>query len=139
MYEFHGWITVKETNGQTNNHKNITEIVKEIKAHIEKLNWGVLSGSIDIYPCSDKYCMWVTGSPNHKSYQESFSPIELFKYVGTISTGSYGILYVLDDEDLVNENDNYFKVFVLKNGKVNEYRDKFLSPVMPNIFSFPID
>lgn len=139
MYQFHGWISVEETyeNRDIENEK-IYELVEEIKNHITNLKWTDFDGIIDIRPFNGTFFLWVAGNPNHKPCDE-YGPIELFKYVGQTAQGSYGILYVLDDEDLKDNNDDYFKVFVLTRGVVKEYRDHFLSPVMPTIFTFPMD
>ena len=62
------------------------------------------------------------GQHNH-----SGSPyvIELFKWIGKVAPGSYGILYVYDAED---ENyHNEFRVWRLCRGELKEYDDPFLS------------
>ena len=111
-------------------------MIIEIKDHIVKLEWKY-NQVLDIRPQNGVFHIWVSGYRNHKPTGE-YCPIA-FEYVGKIAPGSYGILYVLDDEDLKNDNENYFKVFVLARGKLSVHRDPFLSPVMPTIESFPMD
>src|SRR5215467_2984439 len=43
--------------------------------------------------------------------------------------GSYGLLYVWDDES--NQHPNEFRVFKLARGRVTEHSDVLLSPVIP--------
>jgi hypothetical protein len=54
------------------------------------------------------------------------------KEIARIAPGSYGLIYIRDDEDpsgRVNE----FRVLVISRGNVAEHKDPFLSPVIPVI------
>lgn len=55
----------------------------------------------------------------------------MFYYVGEVAIGSYGLLYLYDDEDPIK--DNSFKVYRLCKGKVVEFDDQLLSPFNPTI------
>jgi hypothetical protein len=139
MYEFHGWATIRAIfeNVDIDNEEQIMNIVvNKIKQHIGELNWQ--HGVLDIRAINAEFHVWTSGNHNHKPTGE-YCPIEFFKYIAQIAPGSYGILYVLDDEDLINDNDNYFKVFVLAKGKITEHRDSYLSPFIPTVESFPLD
>ena len=57
----------------------------------------------------------------------------IFKWVSEISKGSYGILYIQDDEDYGRKNENKFKVLSMKKGRVKELDDIYLSPVNPEV------
>jgi hypothetical protein len=54
---------------------------------------------------------------------------ELFEYTGFVAKGSYGVLYVRDDED--KHFDNEMQVWSMVRGKTQKQRDGFLSPCMP--------
>lgn len=137
MYEFHGWITLRETfENREMDECQISKIASDIKLHIEKLNW--YHGVIGIRPINVEYYIWTVGASNHKP-QDSDSPVEFFRYIGKMAPGSYGILYVIDDEDMSDENYNKFKVYVLKKGTVEERNDPFLSPFTPTVENFPSD
>ena len=70
--------------------------------------------------------------PDHglRSYRQ-LAIIELFHRVADLAPGSYGLLYVHDDED--PEHDRHFRVFRLIRGTVTEHADHLLSPVIPTL------
>ena len=57
--------------------------------------------------------------------------IAFFETVGKIAEGSYGLLYLHNDED--QEKYNNFVVHRLARGTVEIYPDTLLSPVIPNV------
>jgi len=58
--------------------------------------------------------------------------INLFKKIAEIAPGSYGLLYLHDDENR-NGLDNIFQVLVLSRGTVTWREDTFLSPYIPTV------
>lgn len=126
MYEFHGWATIRETYGSTEEN-NIKEIVENIKKFIEKLNWN--GGLIDLRAINGEYQISISGMSNHKG-KDAEDVLKLYSFVGNVAQGSYGILYVRDDED-TNGYENKFQVFVLAKGKISHEEDSFLSPCVP--------
>ncbi len=75
--------------------------------------------------------MHVAGQHNHRSEYI----IELFQWVAENAPGSYGILYIRDDEDQSRDNDysNCFRVWRLCRGQLTERDDPFLSPAIPTV------
>jgi hypothetical protein len=139
MYEYHGWITVRafyENKEHENEDEILNKIVDQIRNHIIELNWG--HGVLDIRAINAEYHIWTSGYHNHKPMEQD-TPVEFFKYVGMLAPGSYGILYVRDDYDMVDGNYNKFKAYVLAQGKLQEHSDPFLSPFVPTAESFPMD
>ena len=57
--------------------------------------------------------------------------IDLFAKVGELAPGSYGLLYLHDDEDPGHELD--FRIVRLVRGAVTEHVDRLLSPVIPTL------
>ena len=59
--------------------------------------------------------------------------VNLFQYIAKIAPGSYGLLYIRDDEDHLRGNDyeNCFRVWRLCRGTLIELDDPFLSPAIP--------
>ena len=57
--------------------------------------------------------------------------IALFETIGKIAEGSYGLLYLRNDED--KEKYNNFVVHRLARGTVEIYPDTLLSPMIPNV------
>ncbi len=139
MYEFHGWITVRARyeNIEVYNAREILEnITKKIKDYILELNWQ--HGVLDLRFINGAAHIWTSGYHNHKPIGD-YDPVAFFEYIATIAPGSYGILYVIDDEDMVDDNDNKFKAYVLAHGQLTEREDLFLSPFVPTVESFPMD
>jgi hypothetical protein len=134
MFEYHGWITIKETTAT--GYDDTLRKIDEIKMHIIKLNWH--SGIFDIRNINGAYHVWISGCTNHPPAGE-YCPTALFAHIGIIAPESYGILYIHDSDDMVDENYNKFIPYVLTRGKLIEHKDHFLSPCMPIIESFPLD
>ena len=70
-------------------------------------------------------------------YTNHFSPdvkevFELMRFVGEIAVGSYGMIYLHDDENNDGKR-NLFQVYTLAKGKIAEYIDEFLSPLTPKV------
>jgi hypothetical protein len=132
MYEFHGWANIHAIyeNVDIDNEDQIMDIViNKIKKHIEELDWK--QGVLDLRATNANFHLRASGIFKEK-VDEKYCPIELFKYIGRVSPGSYGILYVLDNENSADKNDKYFKVFALSKGQLCEHNDPYLSPLHQN-------
>ena len=87
---------------------------------------------------NDSGVLQVFTSTNHRS-----SILwELIEWIAQNGVGSYGLIYVHDDEDFRNvaqygdgQHDycNVFRVWRILGGKVDELDDPFLSPLVPRI------
>ena len=64
------------------------------------------------------------------------------EWVATNGPGSYGLVYVHDDEDNAGNTDygrglmdftNVFRVWRICNGELTELADPFLSPIVPTV------
>lgn len=62
---------------------------------------------------------------NHKT-EKSQEMVDLFTEISKIATGSYGLLYIMDDEDELY--DDEFRVLVSRKGKCEWKKDELLSP-----------
>ncbi len=130
MLELHGWLTVYPTYEDEDKHPEIKE--QAVYQNVENLlaQCGIeqmkrlkaLDGSwyIDVSYFSNR--------PD----SESDKIINTFKKIAEVAPGSYGLIYVLDDED--TENSNNFKVLVIKRGKYSWQKDILLSPCMPELY-----
>lgn len=127
MIEYHGWININESfNGEEEN--NIDKVLEEVNGLFDSclsVNQFFLNKKLNY-----SNILHFGGAHNHKG--KRFSDfLNLFRKVGEIARGSYGLLYVWDDED-VNNNNNFI-VYVMTAGKVVETKDNLLSPCNPNI------
>ena len=57
--------------------------------------------------------------------------LAFFENIGRIAQGSYGLLYMHNDEDSRRHND--FVVYRLARGRVTIFRDELLSPLIPTV------
>ena len=125
MFEYHGWITLRSTAEAVDDEpplrlEEIKDLVNELAGH----------GLMDLRQINGGYYVHLGGFPNHRGTQGS-EVINLFAKVGHLAPGSYGLLYVHDDED--PECQLNFRVFRLVRGTVTEHDDQFLSPVIPTL------
>lgn len=64
--------------------------------------------------------------------KEVLEAFELYKKIGEMAEGSYGLIYLYDDE-AADGKENMFQVFVLARGEVKREKDSYLSPIIPVI------
>ncbi|MDE7225120.1 MAG: immunity 7 family protein [Acetatifactor sp.] len=125
MVEVHGWITLRETYRVTDD-EDIERIVTEIEDEIHRLAWSSISVSVN----NGQYFIEFTRYTNHLS-DDVKRLIPFYEMVGRIAEGSYGLLYIHNDEDSRHYND--FVVYRLARGKVTVLQDEFLSPLIPTV------
>lgn len=125
MVEMHGWVTIRDTYKDTfidNMDQVVKELVQEFKT-IKYLNPEI---------------KWMDGTAylelslftNHWS-EDCKEMLKLYEIIADKAEGSYGVLYVNDDED--NDLFNEFVVYRIVRGKVEKFSDKLLSPCIPVI------
>ena len=66
----------------------------------------------------------------------------MLEWIAANGSGSYGLFYVHDDEDILGPKrfgrgtvnyDNVFRVHRVMNGSVEELADPFFGPIIPNL------
>lgn len=130
MFEFHGWITIRV---KENDSESIEATTLRENRAIEQVRAAISNASnnfsfFDVRRTSN--CMIVLmahGLRNHR-YQPL---IELFEQIAQMLPDSYGLLYVHDDEQ--KGSDNAFRVWRLALGRFTEHDDPFLSPYFPTV------
>ena len=84
----------------------------------------------EIKAINGEYKISFVGGGNHRT--SDFEKIlELFDYISKKAKGSYGLIYIRDDED--GENHNNFVVHKMKKGEISIVKDELLSPCHPMI------
>ncbi|GIP45721.1 hypothetical protein J45TS6_41800 [Paenibacillus sp. J45TS6] len=126
MYQYHGWAVILESTGDEVSNEKEIKIVEAIKKYIEDLQLNV--DVLDMKAVNGQYHLWMTGLWNREPSLK-FSPVEIMKNIGIIAPGSYGMLYVFNDEHPKHFNE--FRVYALARGNVEEKGDPFLSPLIP--------
>ena len=125
MVEVHGWITLRET-CKVVDDDNIEALLKLINNEIGKIAYPQIQINVN----NGNYYIELSVYSNHMSGAVN-DLIALFDTIGEIAEGSYGLLYIHNDED--NENYNNFMVHRLARGTVEVYPDTLLSPTIPTI------
>ena len=127
MIELHGWMTIRETFEDEdllspNEPEMIMQRVKDIiKANACGIELQYLNGTAFI---NTLFC-----SNHHTSEVDDI--IETYKIVSKIATGSYGIIYLKDDED--EKHYNEFQIYLFKKGQCTFQVDTNFSPCIPTI------
>ncbi|WP_338542495.1 Imm7 family immunity protein [Paenibacillus tundrae] len=123
MYEFHGWVVLRYHTHDTNERLQ-DEAVERFIQYIKEVDSMNLS-MVKRYNLQDSWI--ISGLHNHsKAYV-----IDAFHWIAIHLPGSYGLLYIHDDENQ-DEND-CFTVRRLVRGQVTLEKDPFLSPYIPTV------
>lgn len=128
MIELHGWITIRATyKANFDEEENVDLLVKKIQNEIKKLSWF----KSEVKAQNGEWFMEFSLYTNRMNLQ-TLEVFELYQNIGKIAEGSYGLIYLYNDEDS-NGKENQFQVFSLARGIVKENLDPFLSPIIPII------
>jgi len=128
MVELHGWVTIRETyKAVFEEEENIDLLVIKIRNMIHKLSWF----KPEIKSQNGEWFTEFTIFSNRINPQV-LEVFEFYKQIGHLADGSYGLIYLYNDED-TNGKENQFQVFSLARGVVREHNDPFLSPIIPTI------
>ncbi|MFJ6903297.1 Imm7 family immunity protein [Streptomyces griseoluteus] len=125
MFEYHGWITVRESAADADDDARLRRIVDELELHIAQMDSPYL---LDLRWMNGEPFVHLGGYSNHRSSPDA---VELFEHVAVVAPGSYGLLHVRDDEDPGHENE----VIVLRlvRGMVTQHTEALLSPCVPTV------
>lgn len=124
MFEYHGWAVVRDDT-YSQDETRLHGIADELRQVIGEFGDG--SGVTDVRWVNGTCMVWFAGCPNHR-HDCVFG---LLPWLAERAHGSYGLLYVWDDESQASENE--FRVWRLLRGRVEETADPFLSPCIPTI------
>ena len=127
MIEVHGWITLRESTDPEDEELNLGKIIEQIDIKNKSLQWN----NIKVKGLIGKFYLEFTIIHNRKTSKVD-ECMEYIEYIGSVAPGSYGIIYMLDDED-INGKENEFQVFALARGKIKKYKDSYLSPFIPTV------
>lgn len=129
MVELHGWAMIRENFTSDNEEDNIELITSRLSQEIKKLE--INENLLRIDYCNGEATVTATKFANHFS-DDIKGIIDFFKQITLVAPGSYGLLYLHNDED-TDGFDNAFQVFVLAKGTFKLQQDPFLSPYIPMV------
>lgn len=125
LVEFHAWVTLRLSymaDDDEDDYK-LYNIIEKIKRRIKDSIASIIVKNGEFFLVAHSFS-------NHLSreYDEFF---EIIDFIRKTAPGSYGIMYMFDDEDM--QKNNAFKVYVLKKGKLQVLDDIYLSPFFPEV------
>ncbi|MER6563677.1 Imm7 family immunity protein [Streptomyces sp. NPDC001027] len=124
MFEYHGWITVRET-AADDDEPRLRQIVDELSLRIAQTDSPYL---LDLRWMNGQPFIHLGGFSNHRS---SPDVVELFEHVAAVAPGSYGLLHIHDDEEPDHQND--VRVLRLARGTLTQHTETLLSPYIPTV------
>ncbi|MEV1078723.1 Imm7 family immunity protein [Streptomyces sp. NPDC050211] len=98
MFEYHGWITVRETAVDDDDEVRLRQIVDELRLRISQMASPYLLDP-----------RWINGEPfihlgGHSNHRSSPDAVGFFEHVAAVAPGSYGLRHIRDDEGPGYEN-----------------------------------
>ncbi|MFD8478324.1 Imm7 family immunity protein [Kitasatospora sp. NPDC059673] len=128
MFEYHGWVTVRERADAEDDEDFAVE-----QARLWRLVEGIEERAREFAGHGLVDVRWINGEPflHLGGFSNHTYPgiLAFFREVGVRAPGSYGLLYVHDEEDRVHADG--FVVHRMVRGQVSVHEDAHLSPCIP--------
>lgn len=127
MIELHGWLSISATYKDEDllSQSEIDKIMQTVKDIVSESEY-----EIKLQPANGSYFINSLHCSNHRT-KEVDVIIETYTRISKIATGSYGMIYLRDDEDRNHYNE--FQVFVFRRGNCIQKDDTDFSPCIPSI------
>jgi hypothetical protein len=130
VFEFHGWATIRDRASWKNDEEALftNDPAEQTLSALRKLMQefeGVSNHVTDLRPANGEWHLWIAGFHNHRDPQVT----AFYEAVAALAPGSYGLLYVHDDE--ADGERELWIPWVMKRGQVSREHDPFLSPRIP--------
>ncbi len=127
MVEYYGWININQSvDGE--NEEDIRLTVKELEHQLHAIDFPERILTVKVI--NGNFVFNASGVCNHFS-QDVEDVFEIYRVIAAKAPGSYGLLYIRNDED--RGRDNEFVVWRLARGAFSSFRDRYLSPCNPVI------
>ena len=130
VFEFHGWATITDRASWKSNEQAMfaedpdPETLEKVRALTSTFD-GVSNHVTDLRAANGKWHLWIAGFHNHRDQRV----VEFFEAVARTAPGSYGVLYVHDDDA---DADTWIP-WVMKRGQIRAEADTFFSPHIPTV------
>jgi hypothetical protein len=121
VFEWHGWATIVASPGVEDDAAAQAR-QRDAEARVARViagAAGVTNETLDLRSANGSVHVWLAGSHNHRDE----TVIGLFRSIALLAPGSYGVMYVLDDDVSY-----IWERWVMRRGTVNREVDASLSP-----------
>lgn len=125
MVEMHGWVTIRDTY-KVVDIDNTEKVTKILEVEFKTINYL----NPEMKWINGECCLQLSLFSNHWN-EECDEMLKIYRIIADKAEGSYGLLYVYNDED--RELFNEFIIYRLVRGKIEIFNDKLLSPFVPII------
>lgn len=128
MIEINGWVSIHITADGEEDSDKLKEVISIINRKIQDI--AAFNQFFEIKAMNGCYTLYIGLNHNHDNgYYDSIH--QLSNDIGKIAPGSYGLIYVRNDEDFSDF--NKFKVLRIAKGVVTNEEDNLISPCSPII------
>jgi immunity protein 7 of polymorphic toxin system len=96
VFEWHGWATIVASPG-TEDSETAEARQRDAEDWVARViagAAGVANETLDLRRANGRVHVWLAGSHNHRDE----TVIDLFRSIAKAAPGSYGVMYVLDDD-----------------------------------------
>jgi hypothetical protein len=121
VFEWHGWATIVASPGVEDDAAAEAR-QRDAEARVARVIGGaagVANETLDVRSANGSVHIWMAGSHNHRDETVT----DLFRSVAEAAPGSYGVMYVLDDDVSCT-----WEHLVMRRGTVSREADTSLSP-----------
>lgn len=118
VYEWHGWATLRKTSAVEYFDDIGDEDLSAVRALLADSD-STVNETADLRGANGDWHVWLAGRHNHRDPDV----VELFRSIAAALPGSYGVLYIYDDE----ASDGWDR-WVMRRGGIHCVRDEDLSP-----------
>ena len=121
VFEWHGWATIVASPG-TEDDTAAEAHQRAAEARVARIiagAAGVANETLDLRSANGSVHIWLAGSHNHRDETVT----DLFRSIAKAAPGSYGVMYVLDDDVSYT-----WERLVMRRGTVSRELDTSLSP-----------
>jgi hypothetical protein len=124
VIQWHGWATILDSPSQEDHWPDAPDAtldrVRRVMDEYDERGNEV----VDLRCMNGFWHVWLSGNHNHNHIAADLR--NLYASLAEVAPGSYGVLYVFDDED--PEHGNEWIVWVMRRGQITSRLDLDLSP-----------
>jgi len=125
MVELHGWLCIRETAADEDMVPPKQGILEKVLEIVENNKCGITMQIAN----GERYLQTLFCA-NHRT-EEVGEIIHIYQRISSMATGSYGMIYLHDDEDA--DHFNSFVVYLFRRGHCGMHIDPYFSPCIPTI------